>query len=135
MASNYGFSASAFHLICNDKGPTITLIETTDGCVFGGYNSQSWISSDNTYSDDKCFIFTLVYNHGIQPTKYFPVSPKTTYVINYGPCFGSDDVRGHRGTQYFPKSSSDTTGKGDSNITPSKEFMIQDYEVYQCLVD
>ncbi|KAF2075728.1 hypothetical protein CYY_002971 [Polysphondylium violaceum] len=148
-ASNNGFSTQSFHSACDGKGPTITVIKTTDGCVFGGYNSQSWNSDRERYGDDKCFIFTLVNKHGIKPTKYFPPNnmtkyllggPQTTYVIgvpSFGPCFGSGDikVRGSNGTQSFPDSYRDTTGKGESTLTPSKKFMIQDYEVYQCLVD
>jgi len=61
-ASVDSFSATKFHEKCDNKGPTITIIQTTDGDVFGGYNSQSWESDTygNYYGDAKCFIFTLV---------------------------------------------------------------------------
>ncbi|KAF2068532.1 hypothetical protein CYY_010142 [Polysphondylium violaceum] len=56
------FNAQAFHSACDGEGPTITVIETTNGCVFGGYNSQPWNNHyfSLSYGDNKCFIFTLV---------------------------------------------------------------------------
>ncbi|KAF2072647.1 hypothetical protein CYY_006049 [Polysphondylium violaceum] len=53
QASDNEFSASSFHSACDGKGATITLIETTLGCVFGGYNSQSWNSDGKWYYGDK----------------------------------------------------------------------------------
>ncbi|EGG17114.1 hypothetical protein DFA_08096 [Cavenderia fasciculata] len=44
-----GFQVSSFHFKCDGKGPTITLVKSNNGNEFGGYNSQSWNSSTNTY--------------------------------------------------------------------------------------
>ncbi|KAF2071102.1 hypothetical protein CYY_007588 [Polysphondylium violaceum] len=140
-ASDHGFSALSFHSACDGEGPTVTVIKTTDGCVFGGYNSQSWISAKKFNGfDENCFIFTLVNKHGIPPTKYIPASTKSNYSYcssAVGPCFGFGDIQteGQKGTQSFPDTYLDTTGKGESTLTPSYEFIIQDYEVYQCFVD
>ncbi|KAF2075739.1 hypothetical protein CYY_002982 [Polysphondylium violaceum] len=125
--------------MCDLKGPTFIVIKTTDGDVFGGYNSQSWNSNVNFYGDNKCFIFTLVNKHGIKPSKYIPDSTKTNYIYSsygsVGPSFGYDDIdiQGQKGIQSFPSTYIDTTGKGKLTLTPSKEFIIQDYEVYKCL--
>ncbi|KAF2075716.1 hypothetical protein CYY_002959 [Polysphondylium violaceum] len=139
-ASNADFSTSSFHSTCDGKGPTITLIETTDGDVFGGYNSQSWSSDCKWYGDDKCFIFTLVNKHGIKPTKYSPGIQNTHYVgsgRNYGPIFGSgyDIGVGLEGgsRQRFPWTYCDTTGKGESTLTPTKYFAIKTVEIYKCI--
>ncbi|KAF2075736.1 hypothetical protein CYY_002979 [Polysphondylium violaceum] len=139
-ASNNRFSTQSFHSACDGKGSTITLIEATDGCVFGGYNSQFWNSNGKWYGDNKCFIFTLVNKHGIKPTKYLPDPTKKCYVYcgsSTGPSFGFEDINilGQKGNQSFPCTYIDTTGKGISTLTPSKEFIIKDYEVYQCLED
>ena len=40
-----GLSGSAFHSNCDNKGCTLTIIETTDGKVFGGYSNTPWSSS------------------------------------------------------------------------------------------
>ncbi|KAF2069068.1 hypothetical protein CYY_009615 [Polysphondylium violaceum] len=139
-ASQEDFSGSSFHSACDGKGPTITLIETTDGCVFGGYNSQSWNSDGYWYGDDKCFIFTLVNKHGIKPTKYSPEIENICYigsVKDYGPIFGYGydigvgTVNGSR--QAFPCTYADTTGKGKSTLTPRKYFIIQTIEIHKCI--
>ncbi|EGG19808.1 hypothetical protein DFA_06910 [Cavenderia fasciculata] len=51
-----GFSSRAFHDACNGKGETVTLVKSSDGNVFGGYNSQSWNSDNNTRDVDSKFI-------------------------------------------------------------------------------
>ena len=55
-----GFSAKIFHELCDSKGPTITLIESEAGKVFGGYTSLAWMSYDCKYqTDPEAFIFSL----------------------------------------------------------------------------
>jgi len=41
-ASDDGRKASDFHKHCDGKGPTLTIIKTTNGRVFGGYSVVSW---------------------------------------------------------------------------------------------
>ena len=41
-ASEYDEIGEAFHKCCDDKGPTLTIIKCTNGCIFGGYTTQSW---------------------------------------------------------------------------------------------
>ncbi|KAF2069144.1 hypothetical protein CYY_009536 [Polysphondylium violaceum] len=145
-SSEDDFEGLSFHSACDGKGATITLIETTKGDVFGGYNSQSWNSDNKWYGDDKCFIFTLVNKHGIKPTKYSPGVTSKNYVKGcayYGPLFGSgfdsgvewEDIRVSRGCSYqsFPLTFDDTTGKGNSTLTPSKYYDIKTIEIYKCI--
>lgn len=42
-ASRDGFSAGTFHSRCDDKGPTITIVQSGEN-VFGGFVEQSWKS-------------------------------------------------------------------------------------------
>ena len=49
-ASEHGYTASSFHECCNDKGPTLTVIKSSGGWIFGGYTTQSW-SEDGIYYD------------------------------------------------------------------------------------
>jgi hypothetical protein len=63
-ASINGDSAVVFHERCDRKGPTITLIQTTDDFVFGGYSQTDWDSFDDPsgWKYKKCkeaFIFSL----------------------------------------------------------------------------
>ena len=41
-ASEHGYTAKSFHEYCDDKGPTLVVIKSTNGCVFGGYTTESW---------------------------------------------------------------------------------------------
>ncbi len=43
-ATKDGFSARAFHTQCDEKGPTVTLIQVPRGYLFGGYTQISWSS-------------------------------------------------------------------------------------------
>ena len=41
-ASEHGYTASSFHECCNDKEPTLVVIKSSGGWIFGGYTTQSW---------------------------------------------------------------------------------------------
>ena len=43
-ARDHSYSAASFHELCDNKGPTVTLIEVDEYYVFGGYNDQAWIA-------------------------------------------------------------------------------------------
>ena len=48
-ASEHDYTASSFHEYCENKGPTLTIIKSSEGWIFGGYTSVNW-SSDSIYS-------------------------------------------------------------------------------------
>ena len=41
-ASEHEYSAESFHDYCDDKGPTLIVIKSSEGYIFGGYTTQSW---------------------------------------------------------------------------------------------
>ena len=41
-ASEHGYTAESFHEYCDDKGPTLIVIKSSGGWIFGGYTTQSW---------------------------------------------------------------------------------------------
>ncbi len=47
-ASEHDYTPESFHEYCDDKGPTLVIIESTEGWIFGGYTTQSW-SGDGIY--------------------------------------------------------------------------------------
>ena len=49
-ASEHGYSGQSFHEYCDDKGPTLIIIKSSKGWLFGGYTTQSW-SRYGIYSD------------------------------------------------------------------------------------
>ena len=42
-----GFAAKKFHLKCNYKGPTLSIIRTNKGKIFGGFTDIDWTSALN----------------------------------------------------------------------------------------
>ena len=47
-SSEHGYTAESFHEYCDDKGPTLIIIKSSGGWIFGGYTTQSW-SGDGIY--------------------------------------------------------------------------------------
>ena len=41
-ASEHRYSAESFHEYCDDKGPTLVIIKSSGGWIFGGYTTRSW---------------------------------------------------------------------------------------------
>ena len=49
-ASEHEYKARSFHEYCDNKGPTLIVIKSSNGCVFGGYTTESW-SGNSIYYD------------------------------------------------------------------------------------
>ena len=60
--SEDGDQFKTFHEKCNNKGITITFIETTDGLIFGGYTELEWDNSNKYKNDKSTFIFSFNTN-------------------------------------------------------------------------
>ena len=41
-ASEHNYTAKSFHEYCDDKEPTLIVIKSSGGWIFGGYTTQSW---------------------------------------------------------------------------------------------
>ena len=41
-ASEHDYTTDSFHECCDDKGPTLVIIKSSGGWIFGGYTTQSW---------------------------------------------------------------------------------------------
>ncbi len=48
-ASEHDYTAKSFHEYCDNKGPTLIVIKSSEGWIFGGYTNRYW-SSDSIYS-------------------------------------------------------------------------------------
>ena len=47
-ASVHGWSAQNFHTMCDNKGPTVTIVKVGE-CIFGGYTDQNWQGNKHTF--------------------------------------------------------------------------------------
>ncbi|CAF3900610.1 unnamed protein product [Adineta steineri] len=145
-ASRDGFTNDAFHKKCDGKGPTITIIQSAQKFLFGGYTSIPWSTNVGPRKDTQAFLFTLANPHNIPPTKY-PINPAKTLNAVYhfhsqGPSFGDNadimvlnnnnltNVQPRSFTK-FPISYTDTTGHGDKTFTGNREFTTCDIEVFK----
>ena len=66
---NNEISTIKFHKNCDNKGPTLTIVKTVDGHIFGGYNPRSWVSESMYNECDNSFIFSLSDGKNIKPVK------------------------------------------------------------------
>lgn len=91
-----GPGAKKFHEKCDNKGPTITLIKTADGHIFGGYNPTSWLSECIYIECEDAFLFSVTDGQGRKPIKFPIRSSKVDKAIKqneegYSPGFGEAD--------------------------------------------
>lgn len=68
-ASRDGWESSTFHRLCDNRGPTLTVVATVSGYAFGGYASQSWTSAGGTSRAPGSFLFTMRCAAGLPATK------------------------------------------------------------------
>ncbi|KAJ1482482.1 hypothetical protein T484DRAFT_1803801 [Baffinella frigidus] len=61
LGSRDGFSNVVFHKRCDLVGPTVTIVSTGDGRIFGGYAHESWLANaPGRYGEDHgAFLFLL----------------------------------------------------------------------------
>jgi len=92
QASKDGYADSTFHSRCLNKGPSVVIIETKLGTIFGGYTLSSWAGTGNYQPSSKAFIFRLRPNM----EKFEQRSGREGSAIyrssSYGPTFGNHDI-------------------------------------------
>jgi hypothetical protein len=90
-ATRDGFTSANFHLKCNSKSNTLTIVQTTLGYVFGGYTTAIWSSSSTYKTDTNAFLFSLI-NKENHPYKSAVKSTGSNAIYDsasYGPTFGN----------------------------------------------
>ena len=158
--SRDGFRANIFHEKCNNEGETLTIIESKDNFIFGGYTEINW---DNTIWNGKVgeynnarrngigneFVFTLKNPHGIKETKYNMKNEWLNHSIccdaHLGPIFGCNDIRiedncnikENKFSYYdFNKGEycfDDNTGYKRLLFTGKKTFLVKEIEVFKII--
>ncbi|XP_044181816.1 uncharacterized protein LOC114952365 [Acropora millepora] len=95
-ASLHGWAAKTFHSLCDNKGPTVTIVKDTNNSIFGGYTSISWQSLNQDKNDPKAFLFSLK-NPTNSPSKLPHRHPSgSPYAVRHRatgfPMFGDGDL-------------------------------------------
>eukprot|EP01022_Parablepharisma_sp_SALTPOND_P031560 TRINITY_DN805_c0_g1_i2.p1 TRINITY_DN805_c0_g1~~TRINITY_DN805_c0_g1_i2.p1 ORF type:complete len:477 (-),score=45.88 TRINITY_DN805_c0_g1_i2:141-1571(-) len=80
-----GFTRSSFHSKSDGKGPTVTVVKSEFGEIFGGYISQSWGINKKRCNDENAFVFSITRN------RIYPRKRDVSHYDNnvYGPWFGA----------------------------------------------
>jgi hypothetical protein len=90
-ASEQGFGSKDFHKNCDNYGQTLTIIKSTSGFIFGGYNQVTWDLTSESKPDYDAFLFSLV-NRENKPIKMKITQGYEKTAIdcgsNSGPTFG-----------------------------------------------
>jgi hypothetical protein len=144
--SRDGFGATDFHRRCDGHANTVTLISSTNDCIFGGYTPVAWSSRDDYASDpsQKSFLFTLKNRHNLGPRIFKHKHESNAIYDNqmYGPTFGTGhDI--HVCCQcHSPKNSYTRLGwdyTNDSGIsecqvfTGARNFTVEEIEVFEVI--
>ena len=158
--SRDGFGAKNFHEKCNYKGETLTIIQSKDGYIFGGYTEINWDNTswnkifglkNNSRREGKGneFVFTLKNPYNIPPCKF---NMKKEWLghsicceVKRGPIFGCNDIRiedncnvNYNTFKCFDFTPGefcfdDTTGKQRLLFTGNYFYLVQEIEVFNIL--
>jgi hypothetical protein len=144
--SRDGFEAKAFHTRCDDHPNTVTLIASTNRCIFGGYTPVAWSSRNEMVSDRSLtsFIFTITNPHNL-PAQIFKQNEEKAAIGDdhgFGPVFGSNhDLcvvdRCHtcaRSYSNLGRIYANETGlPGNQVLTGAQNFTVQEIEVFELI--
>jgi hypothetical protein len=126
-----GLTNEAFHSKCDEKGCTLSVIETTCGKVFGGYSNTAWSSSGGWTKANKAFLFALPGGGILSSCKMKLMDANHPHAIycgsEYGPTFGSGscDMTVHgSNVGLYPGYTY------DQGPLPEGEFTIKEMEVF-----
>lgn len=148
-ASRDGYQAASFHSKCDDRANTITVIETTRGCIFGGFTRACWTSAKAQYRrDPDAFLFSLVSSSH----RPFVCKIKKDREANaiycdafYGPTFGSSDIVISDKSSFKPhnlfaayqapvtcgSTGADGNENGEVYLGDERYFQVKEIEVFQ----
>jgi len=151
-ASQSNYDCSVFHNKCDDVGPTLVLIQSEHGHIFGGFTKESWRDTSGpkgragTWKEDKdAWIFLLRSpKDDVMPEhwKILPEKKERTICGNkaFGPTFGYGyDIRVCNRCNSEKQSSSQLDNddacfgapRDDDYLTGEFYFKVKEYEVYK----
>jgi len=133
-ATKNGFDTSNFHKNCDAKGPTVSIIVSSNGFIFGGFTPANWNSSNNYTFDQKSFLFSVKNASGKHLIKLENNGPNhsNSYSIyggsGYGPTFGG-------GHDLYICTNSNTSNSSYSNLghsysLPNHQYGSQEIKNY-----
>ena len=90
-----GFTGKDFHNYCDNKGPTLILIKTSNDEIIGGFTTLNWETTterEKKYDElGLTFLFSLTLNKKFDMIKQYTY-PAIQNLYYLGPDFGSADL-------------------------------------------
>jgi hypothetical protein len=132
IASMDGDDASEFHSLCDDQGPTLVVVETRSGLIFGGYADVSWSSDVGYVTSSTAFLFQIrpaMLSFGLDMPQH-----GFYHRSDYGPTFGGGhDLHISSGAMNNTGSYSNQHGYAMSSNNQlnngERHFQVKDYVV------
>ena len=87
-----GYLPSVFHSLCDNRGPTITVIRTMKNEIIGGYNPTSWDKTLESYTHTPYSFLFAVKSSGNVVSFCRKPAAAVRHDPTYGPTFGNDLV-------------------------------------------
>ena len=127
-----GDQISTFHLLCDNKGPTLTLFETKEGNKGGIYTPLSWDSNSEWKNDMKTFMFNLNKNQKYKKLK----NENSIYCNNsYGPwTYGFGFCGNMRKIDHVGSNINSQYEKGAEILPNNSDFEVKEVEVYKIII-
>ena len=138
-SSRDGLTAQTFHSKCDNKGRTITIIETTEGGVVGGYTNTAWRSMgyDSCAHANKAFLFAM---SGFRLSTPIKMKLRGDHCAIYnqsncGPIFGYAVVYDYNDLTVNGSSVTLYTGyayeRGPKQLAECRTYSIKEMEVFR----
>lgn len=143
--NEHGWLAYDFHRHCDDQGPTLVIIRSTSGAIFGGYTAIGFPTAqgDSVFiHDDDSFMF-IIHSPFLDdcPRKLNALKGQAGITVckSYGPVFGRENeeclvicsncIENSSNTYYFP-CCYDAHDLMNASINGDPYFLVSDIEVY-----
>lgn len=142
-ASRDGWAAGDFHRLCDNQGSTVVVLTSDEGCIFGGYAEQPWMSRNSYVHDRYAFLFSIKNPTGLPPVKIELQRGAESALYdstNHGPIFGGGhDLCVVSGANLSTGSSSGLGytyrlpigGQTSTFFTGAQHFRLKEFEVYK----
>lgn len=135
--SRDGFTAATFHSKCDNRGPTMTIVRSTNDCIFGGFADVSWNTSGELIPSNRSWLY-LLKRSGKQPQKLKLTGNSNEHALygdlSDGPMFGENDllIPNNCNTSNCSCHLGDTYEHGGDNylFTGGPRFLVQEIEVF-----
>jgi len=132
-----GFKAASFHAKCDNKGPTLTVVESNNSKIFGGFSEVDWNQSGNYKNSSNAFLFSV----SVTETQKYPVKVTTQAIY----CHTDHLATFGGGHDFYLIENCNTTGGSYSNfghsynqlgkakeiLAGSYNFSVKEIEIYQ----